>query len=381
MKTVLLVAVLFLSLLYLLKGESNVPSTFTCSVTCPKCECDNVGYESCNTTAIESLINQVTELTKTNAKSIYKNKKLLSKLQNNSYTSGAVLNDLLLLVEELVTMHNVSTTALSPLPKSCQEIKQRMSTSPSGVYLIATVTNQTDYVYCNMETMCGAEGGWTRLAYLDMTDTTESCPNGWKLHEEDGVRACGRADSGGASSCNSVQYPSNGVRYTEICGRARGYQYSRTGAIGMSNNDINSHYVDGLSLTRGNPRKHIWTFMAGAKEDNSLDQGTYMYACPCQTGSQQANVIPSFIGNDYYCESGNPSTPTGFHYKLYTADPLWDGEQCNGLESTCCTSTTLPWFHKVLDSPTNDYIEARVCADFDILSEDTPIDILEIYVK
>ena len=93
------------------------------TVTCPKCDCDNVGYELCDTTAIESLINQVAELTKTNAKSIYKNKKLLSKLQNNSYTSGAVLNDLLLLVEELVELHNDTTTASSPLPKSCQEIK------------------------------------------------------------------------------------------------------------------------------------------------------------------------------------------------------------------------------------------------------------------
>ncbi len=383
MTTVPLVAVLFLSLLYLLKGaESNVPSTFTCSVTCPKCECDNVGYESCDTTAIESLINQVAELTKTNAKSIFKNKKLLSKLQNNSYTSGAVLNDLLLLVEELITMHNVSTTALSPLPKSCQEIKQRMSTSPSGLYLIATVTNQTQYIYCNMETLCGADGGWTRLAHLDMTDTTESCPNGWRLYEVDGVRACGRADSEGGS-CSSVQYPSNGVRYTEICGRARGYQFNSPdgidSTIGTGHNDINSHYVDGLSLTRGSPRKHVWTYIAGLKEDNSQNHGTY--TCPCQPGSQQTNNVPNFIGNDYYCESANPATPLGYANKLYTADPLWDGEQCNGLESACCTSTTLPWFHKVLDSPTNDYIEARVCGDESTANEDVPIEMMEVFVK
>ncbi len=377
--TVSLVAVLFLSLLYLLKGESNVPSTFTCSVTCPKCECDNVGYESCNTTAIESLINQVTELTKTNAKSIYKNKKFLSKLQNNSYTSGAVLNDLLLLVEELVELHNVSTTASSPLPKSCQEIKQRMSTSPSGVYLIANSEKKTDYVYCHMETLCGSDGGWTRLAHLDMTDTTESCPDGWRLYEVDGVRACGRASSGDGS-CSSVQYPANGVRYTEICGRARGYQYASPDAVNptIATGD-NSHYVDGLSLTRGNPRKHVWTYMAGLKEDNSFDQGTY--TCPCQPGSQQTNNIPSFIGSDYYCESANPATPLIFAYKLYTADPLWDGKHCNGLESACCTSTTLPWFHKVLDSPTNDYIEARVCADQSTNDEDVPVEIMEVFVK
>ncbi len=233
-----------------------------------------------------------------------------------------------------------------------------------------------------METLCGADGGWTRLAHLDMTDTTESCPNGWRLFEVDGVRACGRANSG-IGSCSSVQYPSNGVRYTEICGRARGYQFGTTNAIdstiGKGHNDINSHYVDGLSLTRGNPRKHMWTYIAGLKEDNSHYLGAF--TCPCQPGSQQTNNVPNFIGNNYYCESGNPSTPSGAVYKLYTADPLWDGEQCNGLESACCTSTTLPWFHKELDSPTNDYIEARVCGDESTANENAPIELLEIFVK
>ena len=198
----------------------------------------------------------------------------------------------------------------------------------------------------------------------------------------DGVRACGRASSGDGS-CSSVQYLSNGVKYTEICGRARGYQFGSTNAVdsivGTGHNDINSHYVDGLSLTRGNPRKHVWTYMAGFKEDNSYCQGSY--TCPCQPGSQQSSIVPNFIGNDYYCESGNPSIPLHFANKLCTADPLWDGEQCNGLESPCCTSTTLPWFYKVLDSPTNDYIEARVCADQTTSDEDVPIEIMEIYVK
>ena len=195
-----------------------------------------------------------------------------------------------------------------------------------------------------------------------MTDVTESCPNGWRLYEVDNIRACGRLISQ-VGSCDPVQYPSNGISHTEICGRVRGYQYGAPDAVqhGFGTNDINSFYVDGLSLTRGNPRQHMWTYMAGLKEDNSFQQGRF--TCPCQTGSQQAGNVPSFIGNDYYCESGNPVTPSGVAFELYTADPLWDGQQCNGLESPCCTSTTLPWFHKVLDSPTNDYIEARVCGD------------------
>ncbi len=371
--------VLFLSLPFLLKGESYVPSTFTCTAATPQytdnTKCDNNVY---NGSMPEELVKELIESTRANAKSI---SQLRKDFHNKSRTFEAVLNDLLLFTEELVTMHNVSTTASSPLPKSCQEIKQRMSTSPSGVYLIANNEKKTDYVYCHMETLCGADGGWTRLAHLDMTDTTESCPNGWRLYEEDGVRACGRTSSGGGS-CSSVQYPSNGVRYTEICGRARGYQFYTPDAIdstiGTGHNDINSHYVDGLSLTRGNPRKHVWTYIAGVKEDNPY-YGTY--TCPCQTGSQQGRNIPVFIESSSYCESGNPTIPSGTVNKLYTADPLWDGEQCNGLESPCCTSTTLPWFHKELDSPTNDYIEARVCGDESTANEDVPIELLEVFVK
>ncbi len=380
MKTVVFAAVLLLSLPFLLKGESYLPSC-TASCSCPQytdnTKCDNNVY---NGSMPEELVKELIESTRANTKSISQLKRVLSDLHNKSRTSEAVLNDLLLFTEELVTMHNVSTTA-SPLPKSCQEIKQRMGTCPSGVYLIANNEKKTEYVYCHMETLCGSDGGWTRLAHLDMTDTTESCPYGWRLYEVDGVRACGRASSG-SGSCSSVQYPSNGVRYTEICGRARGYQFGSPDAVDPiygASNDINFHYVDGLSLTRGNPHKHVWTFMAGLKEDNSFNQGTY--TCPCQPGSLQANNVPSFIGSDYYCESANPATPLIFAYKLYTADPLWDGEQCNGLESACCTSTTLPWFHKVLDSPTNDYIEARVCADQETNDEDVPIELLEIFVK
>ena len=123
----------------------------------------------------------------------------------------------------------------------------------------------------------------------------------------------------------------------------------------------------------------MWTLIAGLKEDNSYQHGAH--TCPCQTSSSQEKHIPYFIGIDYYCESGNPPAPW-WDALLYTADPQWDGQQCNGLESPCCTSTTLPWFHKVLDSPTNDYIEARVCADSGTYCEDIcPIEILEVFVK
>ena len=189
-----------------------------------------------------------------------------------------------------------------------------------------------------------------------MTDPTENCPGGLRLYNVDGVRACGRPNSGGGSY--SVKYSSHGIKYTQICGRARGHQYTSPDGLSptfdggaSSHNDINSFYVDGISLTRGSPRKHIWTFVAGLKEDNSHNGGAY--TCPCQSGSKQS--VQNFIGEDYYCESGDPAIPARqFLQKLYTADPLCrDGNDCNGLESDCCKSS-LPWFSKKLDVATSD---------------------------
>ena len=46
---------------------------------------------------------------------------------------------------------------------------------------------------------------------------------------------------------------------------------------------------------------------------------------------------------------------------LYPDDPLWDGQNCNGPESTCCTIPNMPWFLKTLNETTTDNIELRVC--------------------
>ena len=86
------------------------------------------------------------------------------------------------------------------------------------------------------------------------------------------------------------------------------------------------------------------------------------------------------VYNDYFCESGNPTST--WVAKLYTEDPLWDGEGCRYLEESCCSSKpSLPWFHKVLDSPTPDHIELRVCGDQSTDDEDVPLSFYEIYTN
>ena len=220
---------------------------------------------------------------------------------------------------------------------------------------------------------CNGEGGWRRVVNLDMTDPTTSCPSGWQLtgHSK---RSCGKVSSG-SLTCDSVFFPVAGGAYTKVCGTIRGYQNSRTDAFEAYDDGrvttIDGAYVSGVSLTHGSPgsRQHIWTFAAGASED----EPTADDSCPCD--ATISIDIPPFVSGNYFCESGsNFESPGGF----YPDDPLWDGQNCT-LSSTCCSMNNPPYFTKQLSSPTTDDIEVRIC-QLDS-SDDTPIDLVELYVK
>ena len=356
---------------------TNLALTFdannsTCTAACATC--DNKETQD-NTDISSQDIQQLINTTLNNTQSI---NHVLQKLENivislshikNATTSNAgAINDVLLLVEDILQIQNGSS--FTSIPASCLEIKKKQPNNPSGVYLLATSRGKSNYVYCHMGGLCGTEGGWTRLAYLDTSDSTENCPTGFRLYESNGVRACGRATSN-SGSCQSVKFPSNGISYSQVCGKVIGYQYVSPSAVDEGITDINTYYLDGVSITHGSPRKHIWSFLAGFEES----QGN-KFNCPCSTGSTQT-IVQSFIGNDYFCESGNPQGTGTF----FTQDPLWDGNDCNGLEGACCSAPGLPWFNKVLNSTTTDYIELRVCADESTTNEDVPVAQYEIYVK
>ena len=291
----------------------------------------------------------------------------LNNLKGTSTSTAGVVDDILLVVEELLEIQNASVLFNSIRPVSCKDIKTVLPNSPTGYYHI-----NSHNIYCNMGELCGTGGGWTRLAYLDMSDSTVNCPTGFRLYQSGGVRSCGRPVSS-CGGCSSVQYPSNGISYSQICGRVVGYRYGSTDAVDTvygNISDINSYYVDGVSITHGSPRQHVWTLMAGLQHDASNN-------CPCNTTLDDTF---SFIESNYFCESGNPNNT--WTNTLYTGDPLWDGQGCDGLEAPCCSVPGLPWFHRDYGNiTTTDYIELRVCADESTDNEDVPVSFYEIYVK
>ena len=249
-------------------------------------------------------------------------------------------------------------------PQQCSSSCSGVAGDTPGYYDIVLANGSNASVFCG----CDGDSGWTRVAYLNMSDPSQQCPTELRLYNESGVRACGRQTSD-IGSCDSLTFSTNGISYSQVCGRVIGYQYGHTDAI--HNRAIDGRYVEGISITHGSPRQHIWTLAAGHEET-----GTNQRNCPCNTGSTAS--VPSFVGDDYFCESGTSSSPK--RYQLYPDDPLWDGEGCGGNEGPCCNAPGIPWFHKVLNSFTTDDIEVRVCGN-SRTAEDAPVSLYEVYIK
>ena len=223
---------------------------------------------------------------------------------------------------------------------------------------------------------CGG-GQWHTVAYLDMTDPSQQCPSEWMEYSSGGVRACERIQNVGGG-CEGTIFTTDSP-YKKICGRATGYQVGGSAAFGWTiQQNVDSYYLYGLSITRGAPRKHVWTFATGISEG---DQSTPSWHCPCTDPTNPSNAeIPSFVGNNYFCESGNPSN-TYVSNHLYSEDPLWDGEQCEN-EGTCCANdNSPPWFSVTLPTLTSDDIEARLCIPPNSSGEEVLLQRLEIYVQ
>ena len=280
---------------------------------------------------------------------------------------------------ELETNQDDIDTKLDSLDTKQDELNMKVMSVSSELEqnILSNVTEELKKTYDSLHQslghICGGEGGWRRVVYLDMTDPNTNCPTGWQLTPYS-KRTCGKVSTGRFSR-DSVFFPVTGGEYNKVCGTIRAYQYGQTDAFRAYDNGrvttIDGAYVSGVSLTHGSPRQHIWTFAAGASED----EPTWKGACPCDA---TINItIPSFVGGDYFCESGVNIGYASYRL-LYPDDPLWDGEGCAST-STCCEFNNPPYFTKKLPNPTTDDIEARLCR-LDS-NEDSPVEFIELYVK
>ena len=216
---------------------------------------------------------------------------------------------------------------------------------------------------------CGGTG-WRRVAYLNMSDPSQRCPSVWQEITTP-RRVCGRRLT--TSACEGLNYTTGSQQYNQVCGRIISYMIGHPDAFRSAGSSIDGVYAEGVCLTRGFPRQHVWTFAAGIDEQIGRSN-----TCPCVNGSANGARIPSFVGQNYFCETGitqNPGTPTFWP----NGDPLWDGQGC-GPTSSCCTFNSPPWFNVRLPNATTDNIEVRLCGS-GTQFEDSPIQLMELYVR
>ena len=208
------------------------------------------------------------------------------------------------------------------------------------------------------------------MAHIDMTSPEGTCPS--PLETIPSPRSCSRA---GGAGCSSVYFSTFNISFTEVCGRAIGYQYHSTNAFNAYSGGriIDGPYVDGLSITYNDSsvRQHLWTYAAGYGQSGKVRQRGN---CPCAVHS--GREPPSFVGEHYYCESGNSGEA---EEQWYHNDPLWDGERCP-TGNNCCDPPNLPWFNRVINPPSTANIELRLCQDEVATNEDVSVELFELYV-
>ena len=256
------------------------------------------------------------------------------------------------LVRDIQTIHTFD---------SCGTVMNLSLPFPAGMYMIQSSSAIGPIqVYCSTSiafSCNGVLGQWRRVAFLNASSANPlQCPGDLQVRNSD-PPSCVHA--GASSGCSAVDYETNGMEYSQVCGRVHG-RYSLTPdgflKIGRPQDvSIEGNYVDGVSLTYGrNPRNHIWTFTATI--DSSVND------------CSECGNKPDFVMNDYSCELVRKCPGDT---RVCSSDVLWDGEsQCVGGER----------FSVVLEMPTTADIEMRVCRDQGRSDEDILVTFVEIFV-
>ena len=293
--------------------------------------------------------------------------------------SAKCLAAFMALMNFLLTVKHLTAQPSLPLVSAPRTVERSGSACPSTQNARNEIREEfyTTFEDSIRPMFCGGSFGWRRVAFLNTSDPTEQCPAPWReINATSTLRLCGQQASSGPS-CSSVIYSTSGARYNWVCGRIIGYSFDSPDAFaGASSRTIDDPYVDGVSVTYGQPRMHIWSFAGGLDEDNAANAGSN---CPCVNPDV---TVPSYVGNNYFCETGNPGVWSGRTLTYHVDDPLWDGEGC-GPNSECCSFNSPPWFTVQLPSSTTEDIEVRICGNDGggTAHEDTPIQVMELYIK
>ena len=103
-----------------------------------------------------------------------------------------------------------------------------------------------------------------RIGDVDAS-TAGACPSGWTLittpsqPTNPAIPAC-QANSSGCNATLFIVHEAE-ANYSKVCGKVtKGLTNSFLAFATATFTSIDDPYVDGISITSGTPRKHIWTY-------------------------------------------------------------------------------------------------------------------------
>ncbi|XP_065911424.1 uncharacterized protein [Dysidea avara] len=257
--------------------------------------------------------------------------------------------------------------------ESCREIfnKNPVGRTQSGYYWVKSC-EKTMKVYCDMRMICGdIQGGWMKIA--DVHDG-ENCPSTWKNFTIPNTSKIVCRSGQDAAGIYSATYSTEGAceGFQHFCGKVIGYQKGSPSAFIGGTRSLERDYLEGISITYGKPRKHLYSLAVGLTATSASYQESN---CPCS--KYPGRLPPAYVRDYFYCDSGNLGAPTVD--KFYPDNPLWDGEGCS-LDYSCCAQPGMPYFYRKLLVPVKEDIEVRMMADEAFSNEAVLVGTMELYV-
>ena len=298
------------------------------------------------------LVNETSQLREVSVQSYANLTNMISEVLSNSTSedlkAGQVIDGVrhsvsyLELLSELYTSHVFA---------SCEEVQRLFPNYPPGFYRVISYHNGTslaDITNCNFyRTTCGnVTGNWRRIGYYNSYDSSLCCPASLSSHSDIYSELCGCVSV--RSGCSVARYNPQGLGYSKVCGMVTGYQVGNF-PRGFTSNYyglIHHNYLDGVSITYGQPSLHLWSYANG-------------YCGNCTYGK------PAFVSNHFNCDG--PDDYRSLHR-------LWEeGGGCRGGASS--------WFVRQLNSSSTDDVYVRVCDSFLQGSPTFAVDRIEVYVS
>ncbi len=194
---------------------------------------------------------------------------------------------------------------------SCTAIMSLPLPFQSGLYRIRSPGGSFGLMFCSMEMSCSratTEGGWRRLTFFDASSLAADCPDGFRRRSST-PHSC--ISSSSDPGCTSIRFENGANLYDQVCGRVAVSVTGRPEGFFSASQDIKENYLDGVSLTYGTPRQHIWSHAVLPFDRNCTS---------CVTDGED------FVGTNFTC------------FGVSCIGPQCNGDRCGGNPSFYTTS-------------------------------------------